>query len=121
MNLVGPPLGKTALIPDNFPEANINQAITLYRIVDPDLRDFFFEYIRSDLAQTWLERRSKKTSGQQNLTLELAQSLPVPIPPRAILSDAVAMARSFAAVHRSIESVLRAALNVRQSIADALL
>lgn len=87
MNLVGPPLGKTALIPDGFPEANINQAIAVYRIEDPDTREFFFEYLRSDLAQTWLERRSKKTSGQRNLTLELAQMLPVPIPPKAILSE----------------------------------
>ena len=121
MNLVGPPLGKTALIPDEFPEANINQAIAVYRIEDPDIREFFFEYLRSELAQKWLERRSKKTSGQRNLTLELAQMLPVPIPPKAVLSEVLAMARSFAAVRRSIESVLEAALSVRRSIANALL
>ena len=31
INIVGPPLGKVALIPDTFPEWNMNQAIVLFR------------------------------------------------------------------------------------------
>ena len=31
INIVGPPLGKVAMIPDDFPEWNINQAIVIFR------------------------------------------------------------------------------------------
>ncbi|MCS3200440.1 hypothetical protein [Candidatus Bacteroides intestinigallinarum] len=30
MNIVGPPLNKVAIVPDTYPEWNINQAITLF-------------------------------------------------------------------------------------------
>jgi type I restriction enzyme M protein len=120
MNLVGPPLGKTALLPDGFPEANVNQAIAIYRIEDPVMREFFLEYLRSDLAQTWFERRSKKTSGQQNLTLQLAQDLPVPVPPVEVISKVVKLARSFAVAQRNISTILEAALHLRQSIINGL-
>jgi type I restriction enzyme S subunit len=82
MNIVGPPLGKMALLPNKFPEYNLNQAIVIYRTrptcVDPN---FFLAYLGSDVAQQWLMSRSKKTSGQQNLTIELCKQLPVPLPP----------------------------------------
>jgi type I restriction enzyme S subunit len=118
MNIVGPPLGKTAVIPAGFPEANINQAITIYRINDPMMREFFAEYLRTDLAQKWLEKRSKKTSGQRNLTLELAQQLPVPIPPAEVLSECVTMIRAFAVARRSIEGVFRDVAGLRQSFTN---
>lgn len=32
MNIVGPPLGKVAILTNQFPEWNLNQAITLFRV-----------------------------------------------------------------------------------------
>jgi hypothetical protein len=80
MNLVGPPLGKIAMVTDEFPEWNINQAIARYRPRTSTEGAYLWYYLMSDWAQGWLHRRSKKTSGQRNLTLELARALPVPIP-----------------------------------------
>lgn len=81
MNIVGPPLGKVSLLGNEFAEYNMNQAIVIYRLVgDLIHRDFFLAYLLSGPAQQWLQSRSKKTSGQQNLTIELCKSLPVPIP-----------------------------------------
>ena len=117
MNLVGPPLGKTALIPDGFPEANVNQAIAIYRIDDAAMRGFFAAYLRSDLAQKWLEKRSKKTSGQRNLTLGLAQELPVPIPPGEVISAVLKTLSEFAAAKQGVETVLKNAISVGQCIA----
>ncbi|MCE8418873.1 restriction endonuclease subunit S [Rhodovulum sulfidophilum] len=79
MNIVGPPLGKLLKLDDTFREYNLNQAIVIFRPdtkkVDPD---FLYYFVSSYTAQTWLEARSKKTSGQQNLTIELCKELPVP-------------------------------------------
>lgn len=79
MNIVGPPLGKLLKLDAAFREYNLNQAIVIFRPdtkkVDPDFLYYFFCSYR---AQMWLEVRSKKTSGQQNLTIELCKELPVP-------------------------------------------
>ena len=81
MNIVGPPLGKVSLLGNDFAEYNMNQAIVIYRLQDDVIyRDYFLAYLLSDIAQQWLQSRSKKTSGQQNLTIELCKGLPVPIP-----------------------------------------
>jgi type I restriction enzyme S subunit len=80
MSLVGPPLGKIGLVSCQYPEWNINQAIARFRPPNKRIGLYLWYYLQSDLAQSWLFRRSKKTSGQRNLTLQLAQELPVPIP-----------------------------------------
>jgi len=120
MNIVGPPLGKTAIVPEDFPEANINQAIVIYRIGDPELRAYFAEYIRSDTAQAWLERRSKKTSGQRNLTLQLAQELPVPIPPKSVVREMIATSQQFSAFSREVANALASCARLRSSISNQI-
>lgn len=81
MNIVGPPLGKVSLLGNDFAEYNMNQAIVIYRLHENLIyRGFFLAYLMSDIAQQWLQSRSKKTSGQQNLTIELCKGLPLPIP-----------------------------------------
>ena len=82
MNIVGPPLGKVTFLTDEYPEYNLNQAVLIYR---PDeqqiIPEFLYMFICSFGAQQWLEARSKKTSGQQNLTIQLGKELPVALPP----------------------------------------
>jgi len=81
MNIVGPPLGKIAMLDDRYPEYNMNQAVLIYRcnakLID---KNYFVNFLGSELAQQWLQSRSKKTSGQQNLTIQLCKELPVPTP-----------------------------------------
>lgn len=89
MNIVGPPLGKISIVPEKFPSANINQAIARFRVRNEISPRYIAAYLLSDWAQRWLGSRSKKTSGQQNLTLELCQTLPVPLPPDHLAEDVV--------------------------------
>lgn len=42
---------------------------------------YFLEFLNSFKAQQWLQSRSKKTSGQQNLTIEICKDLPIILPP----------------------------------------
>lgn len=82
MNIVGPPLGKISMLNQNFDEYNMNQAIVVYRTESDKVdNNYFLHYLLSLPAQNWLQSRSKKTSGQQNLTIEICKNLPVPIPP----------------------------------------
>ena len=82
MNIVGPPLGQVSVVPSDFPEWNINQAIAIFRAVDGVLPWFICRYLLSSSAQRWLKARSKTTAGQTNLTLEVCRSLPFPLPPQ---------------------------------------
>lgn len=76
-NIVGPPLGKLGLITHETGDANINQAIALFRPTAQVLSEFLLLWIGSSLAQSWFRQRAKQTSGQVNLTLALCQELPV--------------------------------------------
>jgi type I restriction enzyme S subunit len=82
MNIVGPPLGKISMLDRQYDEYNMNQAIVIYRTESEKVDQYYFlKFLGSELAQQWLQSRSKKTSGQQNLTIQLCKELPVPIPP----------------------------------------
>jgi type I restriction enzyme S subunit len=82
INIVGPPLGKVALVPASYPEWNTNQAVVAFRPRDGG--------IRSDLLALWLMSRpvltplvetAKATAGQFNLSISACRRLEVPVPP----------------------------------------
>jgi type I restriction enzyme S subunit len=80
-NIVGPPLGKIAIVPRDYPEWNINQAIAVFR---PNARvssEFLYYWLQFPATRAWFDINSKKTSGQQNLTLEHCQRAPIALPP----------------------------------------
>lgn len=80
MNIVGPPLGQVSVVPNTFPEWNINQAIAIFRAVNGVMPEFVCAHLLSPIAQQWLKDRSKTTAGQTNLTLEVCRALPFPLP-----------------------------------------
>lgn len=81
MNIVGPPLGKIAMLDNQYPEYNMNQAVLIYRCKPQQIDNrYFLSFLQSELAQQWLQSRSKKTSGQQNLTIQICKELPTPVP-----------------------------------------
>lgn len=80
-NIVGPPLGKTAIVPDYHPEWNINQAIVAFR-AGYDIRpEWLALALRSPFVLTLLQKTAKATAGQFNVALSTCRELPLPIPP----------------------------------------
>lgn len=80
MNIVGPPLGKFALVDDEFPEWNINQAIAIFRAKEQVLPKFLLQALmQPDVLHPFLE----KAVGirQLNLSLEQCRDLEFPLPP----------------------------------------
>ncbi|MGD9825690.1 restriction endonuclease subunit S [Desulfobacter sp.] len=80
MNIVGPPLGKVSFVPEDFKEFNTNQAVAIFRTFSKKHRNFLLYYLLSDFSQRWFYVRSKQTSGQVNLTLEMCSDLEIPFP-----------------------------------------
>lgn len=81
MNIVGPPLGKTAIIPDTYPEWNCNQAITFFRSIEKDINPFIYLYIRAGLFLSFIELIG--TAGQDNISVTKSRTIVLPLPPLA--------------------------------------
>jgi type I restriction enzyme S subunit len=80
MNIVGPPLGKVSVVPNEYPEWNVNQAIAIFRTKVRESTYYLSFYLLSNIAQSWFLSRAKRTSGQVNLTLEMCRDLPISFP-----------------------------------------
>ena len=81
MNIVGPPLGKLALIPKFLPQANFNQAAVL-------IRPYLHKDIINVYLKAYLEEMSeinsistKGSAGQVNISLTQSQNMRIPLPP----------------------------------------
>ncbi|BBI69670.1 hypothetical protein PKHYL_38610 [Psychrobacter sp. KH172YL61] len=67
MNIVGPPLGKIAIIPDTYPEWNCNQAIVMFRPFISNLNKFIYTYLVSGM---FLDKIALiGTAGQDNISV----------------------------------------------------
>jgi type I restriction enzyme S subunit len=81
MNIVGPPLGKVSLVPDDYPEWNINQAIVRYRTKEKLRTKYLMYYLLCDSTAQELMATTKATAGQFNLTLAHCRDLEIPLVP----------------------------------------
>ena len=83
MNIVGPPLGKLAIIPPTLPQANFNQAAVL-------IRPYLYKGVINHYLKSYFEEMSEINSittrgcaGQVNISLSQSQNMRIPLPPLA--------------------------------------
>ena len=122
MNIVGPPLGKVALIPDSLPECNFNQAAVMIRthycanLMNQYIRYFLLQMDEINAINT------KGTAGQENISLTQTQNMRLPLPPLAEQRRIVAkIEEAFAeidAIEKKKESLKRHIAQARQKILD---
>ena len=81
MNIVGPPLGKLAIIPPSLPESNFNQAAVLIRpyLYKDVLVKYLFYYL-SEMSEI-NSISTKGTAGQVNISLTQSQNMRIALPP----------------------------------------
>lgn len=80
MNIVGPPLGKVAIITDQFPEWNMNQALAVFRAQNGILNSYIYYMLLSESVLESVISESKGSAGQDNLSLAQCRALLIPIP-----------------------------------------
>ena len=80
-NIVGPPLGKSAVVPDSYPEWNTNQAIVSFRAGDSIHPSWLALCLRSPFIIRLLKSTAKATAGQFNIALSTCRELSLPVPP----------------------------------------
>ncbi len=81
MNIVGPPLGKIAIIPDDLPECNFNQAAVLIRPLYKEMNFYIFWYLNEMSEINSID--TKGVAGQNNISVTQAHNMKIPLPPLA--------------------------------------
>ncbi|MFJ1595926.1 restriction endonuclease subunit S [Streptomyces sp. NPDC088261] len=119
-NIVGPPLGKTAVVPEDHPEWNINQAIVAFRAGPEVQPEWLALVLRSPFVLSMLQKTAKATAGQFNVALSTCRELPLPVPPMDVQLALVAQSAELLEVSdrfaTQVASVSLRAQNLRRAV-----
>lgn len=111
INIVGPPLGKVSIVPNQYPEWNINQAIVLFRPNEKIGSKYLSYFLQSPKTIDWLEGTSKATAGQWNVKVSTCREIPINYPVEISFQEKIVQA---------IESRLSICDKLEESIAQSL-
>lgn len=118
MNIVGPPLGKIAIIPDTYPQWNCNQAIVMFRPFISDLNKFIYTYLVSGM---FLDKIALiGTAGQDNISVTKSRSILLPTPPLAEQLRIVAKIDELMAICDQLKAKLKQSQETQIQLTDAL-
>lgn len=118
MNIVGPPLGKIAIIPDTYPQWNCNQAIVMFRPFISDLNKFIYIYLVSGM---FLDKIALiGTAGQDNISVTKSRSILLPTPPLAEQLRIVAKVDELMQICDQLSAKLRLSQSTQVQLTDAL-
>jgi type I restriction enzyme S subunit len=122
MNIVGPPLGKVAMVPSSYPEWNINQAITMFRPKDGILTSKFL-YLLLCSGQPYLDtlQQTRGSAGQSNISLSQCRQMKFGVPSIIEQHEIVRAVERLFAIADSIEKAVAAALKKAEKLAQAVL
>jgi type I restriction enzyme S subunit len=80
MNIVGPPLNKVAIVPNDFPEWNINQALAIFRPVAGIEPEYLQLILTFEGTLEHVLRETRGVVGQSNISLEQCRDLMIVVP-----------------------------------------
>ncbi|HGF7203110.1 TPA: restriction endonuclease subunit S [Vibrio cholerae] len=118
MNIVGPPLGKIALIPDSYPEWNCNQAITFFRPIEPSLNRYIYTYLTAGTFLDSIELIG--TAGQDNISVTKSRSIVLPTPPLEEQSRIVRKVNDLLEICEQLKQRLRDSQQTQLQLTDAI-
>ncbi len=82
INIVGPPLGKVAIVPSDYPEWNVNQAVVVFRPEAGVLNKYLAFAFLTDSIMRRVTSLAKATAGQFNIGVGMCRRLlPLPMAP----------------------------------------
>ena len=118
MNIVGPPLGKVAIIPNTFPEWNCNQAISFFRPIFPDFSPYIYVFLKEGSFLKNIQLIG--TAGQDNISVTKCKFIPMPIPPLAEQRRIVAKVEQLMALVDALETQLDASRTTGEKLLEAM-
>lgn len=80
LNITGASLGRCALVPSEFGEANVSQHVTIIRPTDPQIRKYLHLCILSPYTQTMIWGRQVGMA-REGLSKKVLEQFEIPLPP----------------------------------------
>lgn len=121
MNIVGPPMGKVSIVPDTYPEWNINQAIARFRCHNELNNKYLAYYLNYAKTVENMMKKSKATAGQFNLTLEICRDITIPLPKLEEQNRIVKRLDEELSVCKQIENTVANALAQAEALRQSVL
>lgn len=121
MNIVGPPLGKVAIVSSTSPSWNINQAITLFRPSERILSKWIYIVLCEGAPIRSVLKSTKGSVGQVNISLSQCRAFSIPVPSIEEQSEVVRRVEKLFAFADRLEERLSQAQAAVQKLTPALL
>lgn len=121
MNIVGPPLGKVAIVQADHRTWNINQAITLFRPSEKIASPWIYIVLCEGAPIRAVLARTKGSVGQINISLSQCRAFEFPVPPPDEQIEIVRRVETLFAFAERLESRLAQAQTAATRLTPALL
>lgn len=121
MNIVGPPLGKVAIVPEKYDESNINQAITLFRASSSIKPDWIYIVLCEGAPIRAVLTHTKGSVGQINISLSQCRAFEIPVPSLEEQTEIIRRVDLLMGYADRLEARLQAAQTAAERLTPALL
>jgi type I restriction enzyme S subunit len=118
LNLVGPPLGKVAIVPDSYPEWNCNQNIIVFRPLESRLNYYIYTYLKAQIFLDYIELVG--SAGQDFISGTKCRSIVLPMPPLKEQHRIVTKVDKLMALCDQIKACLTDAQTTQLHLTDAI-
>jgi type I restriction enzyme S subunit len=118
MNIVGPPLGKAAIIPNTFPEWNCNQAIVFFGLIPPIDPQYVLTFLKEGSFLKNIPLIG--TAGQDNISVTKSKNIAIPIPPLAEQHRIVAKLEKLTALCNQLKNRITKARHFNEQLVSVL-
>lgn len=115
MNIVGPPLGKIGIVPNDFNEWNINQAMVIFRPKDLISPLYLLHALRSKTLLKSIENQAVGVR-QQNLSLKQCRNIKIPVPPIILQNKFESIIHIYSSLLSKFNLSLNQAIVLRNSL-----
>ena len=121
MNIVGPPLRKIAIIPGDYPEWNMNQAIVRFRPYDIlNYRFLYYTLVNPETLDEVISA-TKGVVGQANISVSQSRNLPIQLPLQDEQKEIVRILDTLLAKEQQAKEAAEAVLDQIETIKKSIL
>ncbi|EKO3793144.1 restriction endonuclease subunit S [Vibrio metschnikovii] len=118
LNITGASLGRCALVPADFGEANVSQHVTIIRLTDTEIREYIHLCILSPYTQAMIWGRQVGMA-REGLSKKVLEQFEIPLPPIAEQKRIVARVTELMKFCDTLETKLHRTLVVSEHLATA--
>jgi type I restriction enzyme S subunit len=121
MNIVGPPLGKVAVVTNQYPQWTFNQALTAFRPSERITTEWLYLILCSGTPYEEVLMQTRGSAGQSNISLTQCREMSLPVPPIAEQAEIVRRVESLFVLADSIDTRLHEATALVERTTQAIL